>query len=56
VSLFNPIVYMVDTMRFGMLGSSDFPGWVGLSMLVALAAVGTAVALVMLRRGYKLKS
>lgn len=56
VSLFNPLVYMVDTTRYGMLGVADFSPWVGLSTLVGLALVSTVLALELLRRGYKMKS
>ena len=56
VSLFNPIVYMVDTLRYGMLGQADFHWWIGLTILAALALTGTALAWVLLQRGYKLKN
>ena len=56
VSLFNPLVYMVDTMRYGMLGQGDFAWWVGLAILAALAVLGTLLAYVLLERGYKLKN
>ena len=56
VSLFNPIVYMVDATRYGMLGVSDFSPWIGIAMLVAIGTVATAVATAWLKRGYKLKT
>ena len=56
VSLFNPMVYMVEGLRFAMLGSSSFSPWVSVSLLLALTAATTALAYSLLRAGYKLKS
>lgn len=56
VSLFNPLVYMVDVTRYGMLGVSDFPPWIGLSLLAGIGVVSTVLAQALLRRGYKLKT
>ncbi len=55
VSLFNPMVYMVEGLRYGMLGSSVFPPLLGGALLGALALVATLVTYVLLARGYKLK-
>ncbi|MBX5480652.1 MAG: ABC transporter permease [Myxococcaceae bacterium] len=56
VSLFNPIVYMVDALRYGMLGGGDFSPWIGVAMLGGVGAIATGVAARWLRRGYKLKT
>jgi ABC-2 type transport system permease protein len=56
VSLFNPIVYMVDTLRYGMIGHGAFPPWIGMALLAGMGALGTAAALSLLRYGYKLKT
>jgi ABC-2 type transport system permease protein len=55
-SLFNPVVYMVDGLRVGLLGAADTSPWVGLALLSAFAAAGTGAAWGLLVRGYKLKS
>lgn len=55
VSLFNPVVHMVEGLRAGMLGQPQ-ESWLGLSLLVTLAVGATALAWWMLRVGYKLKS
>ena len=54
-TLANPIFYMVDGLRFGMLGISDASPWTGAALLslLAVAAVGAAYAL--LRSGYALR-
>ncbi|PTL79861.1 ABC transporter [Vitiosangium sp. GDMCC 1.1324] len=56
ISLFNPMVYMVEGLRYGMLGNSGFSPLLGASILVALALVATGVAWAALRSGYKLKA
>jgi ABC-2 type transport system permease protein len=55
VSLFNPMVYMVEGLRYGMLGSSTFPPLLGGALLTGLALVATLVTYTLLARGYKLK-
>jgi ABC-2 type transport system permease protein len=55
VSLFNPMVYMVEGLRYGMLGSSVFPPLLGGALLAALALLATLVTYALLARGYKLK-
>ncbi|MFN0061869.1 MAG: ABC transporter permease [Myxococcaceae bacterium] len=53
-SLSNPMVYMVEGLRYGMLGRSTIsPAW-GTALLAGLAIVASGLAYVALRRGYKL--
>jgi ABC-2 type transport system permease protein len=54
-TLANPIFYMVDGMRFGMLGVSDADPRAGAALLVVLAAAAVGVAYALLRSGYKLR-
>lgn len=56
ISLFNPMVYMVEGLRYGMLGTQGFPPALGLGILVAVALVATGLAWAALRSGYKLKA
>ena len=52
----NPFFYMIDGFRYGFFAQSDVSPW--LSLLVVSIALGaaSAIALTMLRRGYKLRS
>ena len=55
VSRFNPILYLVNGLRYGMTGYGDVPAWQGLALLVGMnLALGVAV-LWLLRTGYKLR-
>jgi ABC-2 type transport system permease protein len=54
-TLMNPVFYMVDGVRYGMLGLSDARPAVGLALVAALAALALCGAYLMLRTGYKLR-
>jgi ABC-2 type transport system permease protein len=51
LSVFNPILDIVDTFRYGILGISDINVYVGLSIVCLLFVVFTAWSLVLLQRG-----
>ncbi|WP_426687816.1 ABC transporter permease [Rhodanobacter ginsengiterrae] len=56
ISHANPILYMVNAFRYGILGISDVPiGWAFVLMLVFIAALAI-VALQLLKRGVGLRS
>jgi ABC-2 type transport system permease protein len=55
ISLFNPMVYMAELLRFGFLDVTAFSPAVGASALLAVALLATGVAVAALRSGYKLK-
>jgi ABC-2 type transport system permease protein len=54
-TLWNPVFYMVDGLRFGMLGVSDASPWAGAAALGALAVGATGAAYVLLRSGWRLR-
>jgi ABC-2 type transport system permease protein len=55
ISHFNPIFYMINTIRFGFLGQSDINPYLSLS-LVTVATVGVfLIVYEIFRRGYKLR-
>ena len=55
VSLFNPILYMVDAFRHGFLGISDINIYIALSILVVCIVALFAVCLYLLKIGYGLR-
>lgn len=55
ISLFNPVVHMVEGLRAGMLGLEQASA-LGLALLLSLGVGATALAWHWLRIGYKLKS
>jgi ABC-2 type transport system ATP-binding protein len=53
---FNPIYYMIEAMRFALIGHCDGSPWAGFAIVGVLAASMVAWALALLRSGYKIRS
>jgi ABC-2 type transport system permease protein len=56
VSHLNPFFYMIDGFRYGFFGVSDVSPWLSLGVVGAALAVVSAVAVYLLRIGYKIRS
>ena len=52
----NPIFYMINAFRFGLLGSSDVPLWQAYALMLVFTGVLGAVALYLLKKGIGLRS
>ena len=55
VSHLNPFFYMIDGFRFGFFGASDVSPWLSLSVVGFVLAVVSAIAIYLLRTGYKIR-
>jgi ABC-2 type transport system permease protein len=55
LSHFNPFFYMIDGFRYGFFGLSDVAPQLSLAIVCAFCLGLTAVALFLLKRGYKLR-
>lgn len=55
VSHWNPIFYLIDGVRFGMIGESDGSPLFGLGVLVAVTALSTVLCWHWFRIGYRMK-
>lgn len=55
LTLANPVFYLVDGVRFGVLGISDASPWAGALLLSALTLLTLGIAYQMLRSGYRLR-
>lgn len=56
VSLFNPILYMIDGLRYGFLGIADVSPWVSLILLLIFTGVSLGLVLYFFKKGYGLRS
>jgi ABC-2 type transport system permease protein len=56
VSKMNPVLYLVEGMRYGMIGKSAANPTVGLLVLAGFAAVAVGACLVAVRSGWKLRT
>ncbi len=54
-TLANPVFYVVDAVRFGMLGISDASPWAGAGFLLAFAIVTVGAAYRVLASGWRLR-
>jgi ABC-2 type transport system permease protein len=52
----NPVLYMVEGLRYGILGHSSVTPWLGLLITAALTLLSGTVVWLMLARGYKLRN
>lgn len=52
----NPIFYMVNAFRHGLLGSSDVPLWISYALMIGFVVLLASTGLVLLRRGTGLRS
>jgi len=52
----NPIFYMVNAFRYGLLGVSDVPLWVAYGLMFGFVAALTAIGLYLLQKGVGLRS
>jgi ABC-2 type transport system permease protein len=56
LSHFNPFFYMIDGFRYGFFGVSDVSPWLSLGVVAVAWALVSAVAIHLLRTGYKIRS
>jgi len=56
ISFFNPIVYMVDLIRYGFIGVSHFPLYVGFSIVLGLLVITGGISYWIIKTGWKLQT
>jgi ABC-2 type transport system permease protein len=56
VSKLNPILYMVNAFRYGLLGTTDLSLWVSYTIIVGFIVLLYTVALTLLNRGVGVRS
>lgn len=56
VSHLNPFFYMIDGFRYGFFGVSDVSPWISLALVGGALAIVSAVALHLLKTGYKIRN
>jgi ABC-2 type transport system permease protein len=56
VTYFNPVVYLINGLRFAFYGVSDFNIWISVSSMIFFLAVCILIVTTVLRNGYNIKS
>ena len=56
VSYFNPVVYLIDGLRFSFYGISDFNIWISVGSMVLFLMICVISVSILLKKGYNIKS
>ena len=56
VTYFNPVVYLINGLRFSFYGVSDFNIWISVGLMILFLIICVTVVTVLLKRGYNIKS
>ena len=55
VTYFNPVVYLINGMRYSFYGVSDFNIWISISSMLAFLIICIAIVTTLLKKGYNIK-
>ena len=56
VTYFNPVVYLINGLRFSFYGVSDFNIWISVSLMLAFLGICIAIVTSLLKKGYNMKA
>ncbi len=56
VTYFNPVVYLINGLRFSFYGVSDFNIWISIGLMILFLIICVTLVTVLLKRGYNIKS
>ena len=56
ITYFNPVVYLINGLRFSFYGVSDFNIWISVSSMVGFLMICVTIVSVLLKKGYNIKN
>ena len=56
VTYFNPVVYLINGLRFSFYGVSDFNIWISIGTMILFLVICVMVVTILLKKGYNIKS
>ena len=56
ITYFNPVVYLINGLRFSFYGVSDFNIWISISLMVSFLIICVVIVTILLKKGYNIKS
>ena len=56
ITYFNPVVYLINGLRFSFYGVSDFNIWISIGLMVLFLFICVTVVTILLKKGYNIKS
>ena len=55
VTYFNPVVYLINGLRFSFYGVSDFNIWISVTSMILFLLAIVAIVIILLKKGYNIK-
>jgi ABC-2 type transport system permease protein len=55
VTYFNPVVYLINGLRYSFYGVSDFNIWISIGLMVLFLIICVTVVTILLKKGYNIK-
>jgi len=56
VTYFNPVVYLINGLRYSFYGVSDFNIWISIGLMVLFLIICVSIVTILLKKGYNIKS
>ena len=56
ITYFNPVVYLINGLRFAFYGVSDFNIWISISTMIIFLIICVSLVIVILKKGYNIKN
>ena len=56
ITYFNPVVYLINGLRFSFYGVSDFNIWISIGLMILFLFICVTVVTILLKKGYNIKS
>ena len=56
VTYFNPVVYLINGLRFAFYGVSDFNIWISIISMVGFLIICISIVTLLLKKGYNIKA
>tara|TARA_B100000212_G_C27152862_1_gene438277 strand:- start:119 stop:313 length:195 start_codon:yes stop_codon:yes gene_type:complete len=56
ITYFNPVVYLINGLRFSFYGISDFNIWISIALMVLFLMTCVIAVSMLLKKGYNIKS
>ena len=56
VTYFNPVVYLINGIRYSFYGVSDFNIWISIGLMILFLMICISIVTILLKKGYNIKS
>ena len=56
VTYFNPVVYLINGLRYSFYGISDFNIWISIGLMVLFLVIFVVAVSILLKKGYNIKN